>query len=78
MGEAAGAPRRVGAAVVVGSFARQGSTDDRVRYPRPMDASDARIAVLDDLAWRRMIADHTDLEALRGAMAAAPITFYGG
>jgi tyrosyl-tRNA synthetase len=43
-----------------------------------MDASDARIAVLDDLAWRRMIADRTDLEALRGAMAAGPVTFYGG
>jgi tyrosyl-tRNA synthetase len=39
---------------------------------------DARTAVLDDLAWRRMIADHTDLDALRAAMAAGPVTFYGG
>src|SRR5688572_6473829 len=43
-----------------------------------MDASAARTAVLDDLAWRRMIADHTDLEALRETMAAGPVAFYGG
>jgi tyrosyl-tRNA synthetase len=43
-----------------------------------MDASAARIAVLDDLAWRNMIADHTDLDALRDAMAAGPVAFYGG
>jgi tyrosyl-tRNA synthetase len=35
-------------------------------------------AVLDELEWRRMIADHTDLDALRGAMAAGPIAYYGG
>ena len=40
--------------------------------------ADARSAVLDDLAWRRMIADHTDLDALRGAMRAGPVTYYGG
>ena len=38
----------------------------------------ARSAVLDDLAWRRMIADHTDLDALRASMEASPITYYGG
>ena len=27
--------------------------------------AEARTAVLEDLAWRRMIADHTDLDALR-------------
>jgi tyrosyl-tRNA synthetase len=43
-----------------------------------MDASLARATVLDDLAWRRMIADHTDLDALRAAMAAGPVTYYGG
>jgi tyrosyl-tRNA synthetase len=43
-----------------------------------METPEARSAVLDDLAWRRMIADHTDLDALRSAMAAGPITFYGG
>ena len=43
-----------------------------------METPDARTAVLDDLAWRRMIADHTDLDALRAAMAAAPIAYYGG
>jgi tyrosyl-tRNA synthetase len=34
--------------------------------------------VLDDLAWRRMIALSTDPEALRAAMAAEPISYYGG
>jgi tyrosyl-tRNA synthetase len=43
-----------------------------------MDASAARIAVLDDLAWRRLIADHTDIDALRDAMAAAPLAYYIG
>jgi tyrosyl-tRNA synthetase len=44
----------------------------------PMDAASRRAAVLDDLDWRRMIADHTDLETLRAAMAAGPLTYYGG
>jgi tyrosyl-tRNA synthetase len=35
-------------------------------------------AILDDLAWRRMIADHTDLDALRNDLAASPIAFYAG
>ncbi|MEO5985994.1 MAG: tyrosine--tRNA ligase [Candidatus Limnocylindria bacterium] len=43
-----------------------------------MTTQDDRTAVLDDLAWRRMIADHTDLDALRSAMAVGPLTFYGG
>ena len=43
-----------------------------------MDSAETRTAVLDDLAWRRMIADHTDLDALRAAMAAGPVYFYGG
>ena len=44
-----------------------------------MDASAAaRSAVLDDLAWRRMVADHTDLDALRQAMASAPVAYYIG
>ena len=43
-----------------------------------METPDTRTAVLDDLAWRGMIADHTDLDALRSAMAAGPISFYGG
>ena len=43
-----------------------------------MATSDTRTAVLDDLEWRRMVADHTDLDALRSAMAAGPVTFYGG
>ncbi|MCC6618976.1 MAG: tyrosine--tRNA ligase [Chloroflexi bacterium] len=43
-----------------------------------MSTPEERTAVLDDLAWRRMIADHTDLDALRAAMAAGSIAFYGG
>ena len=43
-----------------------------------MPTPDARTAVLDDLEWRRMIADHTDLDALRAAMAAGPLSYYGG
>jgi tyrosyl-tRNA synthetase len=43
-----------------------------------MDAATQRTAVLDDLEWRRMIADHTDRDALRAAMAAGPMTYYGG
>ena len=75
-------------AVVVGSFARQGSTKPGIaEYRRPagppytqwpMETPDTRTAVLDDLAWRGMIADHTDLDALRSAMAAGPVSFYGG
>jgi tyrosyl-tRNA synthetase len=43
-----------------------------------METTNPRTAVLDDLAWRRMIADHTDLDALRADMAAGPVTYYGG
>ena len=39
---------------------------------------DDRTDVLDDLAWRGMIALSTDLDALRDAMAAGPVTYYGG
>ncbi|GAA1714621.1 tyrosine--tRNA ligase [Fodinicola feengrottensis] len=34
--------------------------------------------ILDDLAWRGLIAQSTDLDALRAAMDAGPITFYVG
>lgn len=37
-----------------------------------------RAAVLDDLQWRRMIADHTDLDALRAEMTAGPVAYYCG
>jgi tyrosyl-tRNA synthetase len=43
-----------------------------------MASPEVRTAVLDDLEWRRMIADHTDLDALRGAFSAGPVSFYGG
>ena len=45
---------------------------------RPMETNAARTAALDDLEWRGMIADSTDLGALRRSMAAGPLTFYGG
>jgi tyrosyl-tRNA synthetase len=34
--------------------------------------------ILDDLAWRGLIAQSTDIDALRGAMAEGPITVYAG
>ena len=37
-----------------------------------------RTRVLDDLDWRGMIAHSTDLDALRTATAAGPVTYYGG
>ena len=43
-----------------------------------MTTPETRTAVLDDLEWRRMIADRTDLAALRADMADGPVTFYGG
>jgi tyrosyl-tRNA synthetase len=42
------------------------------------DAARARVAVLDDLAWRGLIAQSTDLGALRAAAADSPITLYCG
>jgi tyrosyl-tRNA synthetase len=42
------------------------------------DAAQARVAVLDDLAWRGLVADSTDLEALRAAAAEGPLTLYCG
>ena len=44
----------------------------------PMNSPDGRTAVLDDLAWRRMIAESTDPDALRREMAAGPIRLYCG
>ncbi len=35
-------------------------------------------AVLDDLAWRGLIAESTDTDALRSAFAAGPVTYYCG
>jgi tyrosyl-tRNA synthetase len=43
-----------------------------------MESPEARVAVLDDLAWRGMIAQSTDPDALRASMSAGPITFYCG
>lgn len=34
--------------------------------------------LLDELQWRGLIAQHTDLEALRSALGAGPVTFYCG
>jgi tyrosyl-tRNA synthetase len=38
----------------------------------------ARAAVLDDLAWRGLLADSTDLGALAAACASGPVTLYCG
>ncbi len=43
-----------------------------------MTTPTTRSAVLDDLEWRRMIADHTDQDDLRTALSDGPVTFYGG
>lgn len=37
-----------------------------------------RTAVLDDLAWRGLVADSTDLDALAADLAAGPVTLYCG
>jgi tyrosyl-tRNA synthetase len=34
--------------------------------------------ILDDLAWRGLVQQHTDLDALRAALAAGPVTLYAG
>ena len=34
--------------------------------------------ILDDLQWRGLIAQTTDLDALREALAAGPVTYYVG
>src|SRR5687767_8822782 len=56
----------------------RGRTASIPSYTRPMATSDTRTAALDDLDWRGMIAHSTDLDALRAAMAAGPVTYYGG
>ena len=58
------------------------STSDDLVAPLDLDALDdagrARVAVLDDLAWRGLVATSTDLDALRADLAAGPITLYCG
>ncbi|PHP52233.1 tyrosine--tRNA ligase [Actinomyces ruminis] len=34
--------------------------------------------ILDELQWRGLIAQHTDIDALRAALASGPVTFYCG
>ena len=53
--------------------------DVLVTEPTDLDPAAARrVAVLDDLAWRGLIATSTDLDALRADAAAGPITLYCG
>lgn len=40
--------------------------------------NEARVAVLDELNWRGLVALSTDPDAMRSAFAAGPITCYGG
>lgn len=42
------------------------------------DAARARVAIVDDLEWRGLVADSTSLDALRAAAAEGPITLYCG
>jgi tyrosyl-tRNA synthetase len=44
------------------------------RFPEEYDVTH----ILDELAWRGLIAQNTDVEALREALAAGPVTFYTG
>jgi tyrosyl-tRNA synthetase len=53
-------------------------TDVPPTTPGLAAGADARTAVLDDLAWRGLLAVSTDLDALRAAMAEGPLTFYCG
>ncbi|HYN57659.1 MAG TPA: tyrosine--tRNA ligase [Motilibacterales bacterium] len=55
------------------------TTDPAAPAPAPLDqAHFGGASVLDDLAWRGLIAHSTDLEALRTELAAGPMTFYCG
>jgi tyrosyl-tRNA synthetase len=42
------------------------------------EAAHTRVGVVDDLVWRRLVATSTDLDGLRGDLAAGPITLYCG
>lgn len=48
-----------------------------VTVTSPTDSA-SRTAILDDLTWRGLIADSTDLDALRDEASAGPITLYCG
>ena len=50
------------------------TTDPTGSAREPVDGA----SVLDDLAWRGLIAHSTDLDALRAELAAGPITLYCG
>ena len=55
------------------------TTDPAAPAPAPPDqAHFGGASVLDDLAWRGLIAHSTDLAALRTELAAGPMTFYCG
>ena len=34
--------------------------------------------IIDELTWRGLVADTTNLDELRKALATGPVTFYGG
>ena len=74
---AAAVPATPAGAVVGSSVGRLARMFDAYTQP-PMDTRDRRTAVLDDLGWRRMVADSTDLGALAAAMADRPIRLYCG
>ena len=53
-------------------------TSDSIDLDALDDAARRRVAVLDDLAWRGLIAQSTDVQQLRAAAAAGPLTLYCG
>ncbi len=50
------------------------------RRPRtPMEGEEENVSeILDELMWRGLIAQHTDIDALRAALDEGPVTFYCG
>src|SRR5690606_15298580 len=73
---ARGAVRRGRGAEGCGRRAGHGADCREQVRPRPRSRQVAH--VLDELAWRGLISQHTDLDALRAAMDAGPITYYCG
>ena len=55
-------------------------TLDLGRRPRmPMEGEEENVSeILDELMWRGLIAQHTDIDALRAALDEGPVTFYCG
>jgi tyrosyl-tRNA synthetase len=53
-------------------------SSDPVPAPSPTTGTPRGDSVLDELAWRGLVAHSTDLDALRAELAAGPVTLYCG